>query len=331
MRLSNSLVLLSMSIVGKRVAFAFGAGRRTYTPSLMAFASFTTNGHNPRSRLSSTSESTEQQQNNSEKVVKPKWIPNQDASPWSRENLNPDSKLNKSRFRQHVNPLASKFQMPTEINDNWPQEGTFSDPSLPLFVDIGCGKGGFLLDLCSKELSQKDADDGDCETRNYLGLEIRPSVAQYAKERIAKWNLNGSLDFIGCNANVDLDRILGKYTRGGEGGEITMVSIQYPDPHFKKSHQKRRVVTPELVEILAKHLPPKTGTVFIQSDIKDVLDSMRETLRESGSEYFEDALENVEDYLEENPIGVQTEREKSVLEQNLPVYRTIFRRTENII
>jgi len=322
-----------MSIVGKRVSFAFSANRSTLATSFTAFSSFTTNSHNLESSLSSTSESTEQQSNKSEETKKPAWIPN-GSSPWARENLPPAdslSKLSKSRFRQHVNPLASKFQMPTEIHENWPQDGTYSDPTLPLYIDIGCGKGGFLLDLCSQKLSLRDDIDGDCEKRNYLGLEIRPSVVQYAKGRIAKWNLNGSLDFIGCNANVDLDRILGKYTQGGEGGEVNMVSIQFPDPHFKKSHQKRRVVTPELVETLARYLPPKTGTVFIQSDIKDVLDSMRETLREAGSEYFEDTLENVDEYLDENPIGVQTERERSVLDQNLPVYRTIFRRTEKIL
>lgn len=51
----------------------------------------------------------------------------------------------------------------------------------------------------------------DDDSWNYLGLEIRPSVAQYARDRIQKWNANGVLEFIGCNANVDLDRLLRLY------------------------------------------------------------------------------------------------------------------------
>lgn len=54
---------------------------------------------------------------------------------------------------------------------------------------------------------------------------------------------------------------------------------------------------------------------------------MRETIREFGSEYFVDTIEDLDQYIEENPIGVPTERELSVLEQDLPVYRTVFRRT----
>jgi len=86
-------------------------------------------------------------------------------------------------------------------------------------------------------------------------------------------------------------------------------------------------VTQEFISTLAKYV--KEGKeIFIQSDIKDVLDSMRETIREFGSEYFIDVIDNLDDYMEDNPIGVPTEREISVLDQNLPVYRTVFRRTE---
>ena len=116
--------------------------------------------------------------------------------------------------------------MLTEINNEWPDDGTFSDPSLPLHIDIGCGKGGFLLDLATQR-----RDD----PMNYLGLEIRPTVALYAKDRVEKKGLKGKVDFIGCNANVDLERIVKKYAKFGE---IDLVSIQYPDPHFKVSQVK---------------------------------------------------------------------------------------------
>ncbi len=181
-----------------------------------------------------------------------------------------------------------------------------------------------MLSLAEQRLANNNVSQN--EKRNYLGLEIRPSVAQFAKERVMKRNLDGIIDFVGCNANVDLDRILHQYTCG-EGGEIALISIQFPDPHFKKSHQKRKVVTPELVNVLAKYLP--TGReIFIQSDIKDVLDNMRLTIREEGSDFFTDLIDDIDEYMEHNPIGVPTEREVSVLDQELPVYRTVFKRTE---
>ena len=55
----------------------------------------------------------------------------------------------------------------------------------------------------------------------------------------------------------------------------------------------------------------------------------RETIREFGSDYFMDTIEDLDEYMEENPIGVPTEREVSVLDKDLPVYRTVFRRTSS--
>ena len=95
----------------------------------------------------------------------------------------------------------------------------------------------------------------------------------------------------------------------------------------QKAHQKRRVVTQELVLTMAKHVK-EGGEIFIQSDVKDVLDSMRETIRECGTEFFEDTIENVDEYMNFNPLGIPTEREISVLKDGLPVYRTVFVRNQ---
>lgn len=38
-------------------------------------------------------------------------------------------------FVLDVNPLARKFQMPTDmISEEWPNDGTFTDPTLPLHI-----------------------------------------------------------------------------------------------------------------------------------------------------------------------------------------------------
>lgn len=255
----------------------------------------------------------------------------------------------RTRFRQHVNPLSRNFQAPVQLPDKW-IEKAFYDSSLPLYLDIGCGKGGFLLDLAThaqKESttasSQSTSIENDCDPynhrfdlniandkMNYLGLEIRPDVAEYAQNRVSKsqWNLDGKVYFIQCNANVDLDRILKDYTNFNSG-KLQMVSIQYPDPHFKAQHKKRRVVNPDLIRTLAKYMENET-VVFLQSDVKEVLDDMREQFREFP-EYFLDQISNIEEYIPTNPLGVPTEREISVLKQDLPVYRVLFKRTDKSV
>ena len=37
---------------------------------------------------------------------------------------------------------------------------------------------------------------------------------------------------------------------------VFMMCAQFPDPHFKNKHKKRRVVQPELVQAVAAHMPP---------------------------------------------------------------------------
>ncbi len=233
-------------------------------------------------------------------------------SPWNDPRLNERAEGKHAfRSRQHVNPLASKFQQPTVLSPEWPND-VFQDLSRPLFLDIGCSRGGFLVDFASRRPNDF----------NYLGLEIRPIVVHQAKIRVKKHGLEGVLDFVGCNANVDLERLL---TVAEANQKLKMVTIQFPDPHFKARHAKRRVVTPELVLTLAKFMPAG-AKILLQSDIQSVLDDMRFQFRQESS-LFHDDVESDDEYLERNIFDVPTEREVSVLEKNLPVYRTTFTRT----
>jgi len=318
--------------------------------------------------------------------------------PWSTPII-ASKKFNNSRFRQHVNPLARRYQMSAELPDNWPAS-VFTNVSRPMYLDIGCGKGGFLLELVGRRHGKQDEqqlevsdaattaagagaattddaeDDGATKKfkvirddsymnstksytdttsdflppeMNYLGLEIRPGVSQYSQQRVTKRGLDGILSFVGCNANVDLDRLLSLYQDAinrsssgdgdGDGGDdiqLSFVSIQFPDPHFKKSHVKRRVVTPALVKTLAKYM--KEGdVVFLQSDIKDALEAMRDQFVEGvGLTYYNEwtgdgatATGGDEEYAMENPLGIPTEREVSVLKKGLPIYRTLFKRNKS--
>ncbi len=261
------------------------------------------------------------------------------------------------RFRQHVNPLSSLYQQPTLLPDQWPTCVFTTVSKRPLHLDIGCGKGGFLIDLCQTE---RHTNSG----YNYLGLEIRAGVAMYAKERVAVHALQGQLDFLGCNANVDLDRILNLYQSHyrynnddtatatattttestiDESLCLHRVTIQFPDPHFKNQHLKRRVVTNELVDTVAKYMPTH-GTILLQSDIQAVLDDMRRQFRDAkaagddtkGSDgnsspttthYFIDSMGDDTQYVPENCLGVPTEREQSVLNNGLPVFRSLLTRS----
>ncbi|MFM6424789.1 tRNA (guanine(46)-N(7))-methyltransferase TrmB, partial [Planktothrix sp.] len=96
------------------------------------------------------------------------------------------------------------------------------------------------------------------------------------------------------------------------------VSIQFPDPWFKKRHQKRRVVQPELVNYLAHYLG-EGGEVFLQSDVEEVAIEMCDRFSEHSAFH-----RSQNDWLTENPFSLPTERELSTLDRGEPVYRALF-------
>lgn len=203
------------------------------------------------------------------------------------------------RVRQHVNPLSLKYQTPPAV-PVWEQ--VYADPTQPLHLDIGCARGQFLLALAQQQTDW-----------NFLGLEIRqPLVAQanQGRDQLGLTNLH----YIFCNVNTFLRPLLSTLPTHS----LHRVSIQFPDPWFKKRHQKRRVVQPEVVQLLAEFLAPD-GMVFLQSDVESVAAEMCE--RFQTDERF---VRRPAGWLGQNPLPVATEREQSTLAKGEPVFRAVF-------
>lgn len=204
------------------------------------------------------------------------------------------------RVREHVNPLARRYQTPAAV-PNWSE--IYATLSQPLHLDIGCAKGRFV-----QKMAQITPD------WNFLGLEIRELLVTQGNEWRDEQGLR-NLHFLFCNANNTLRPLLASLP----AGILQRVTIQFPDPWFKKKHHKRRVVQPALVQDLADYLP-QGAIVFIQSDVLEVAEEMRTHF--AANLAFE--LESP-DWLETNPMPVPTERELATLRDGDPVYRTVLR------
>jgi tRNA (guanine-N7-)-methyltransferase len=178
-------------------------------------------------------------------------------------------------------------------------ERIFADPTMPLLLDVGCARGRFLLRMAAAEPAW-----------NYLGVEIREPLVDEANRLADEVGL-ANLHYEFCNAMLWLDRLL----EGIPPGSLQTVTIQFPDPWFKKRHSKRRMVNPEMVDTIAKHLSPG-GRVFVQTDIEFLAEEMFGLFR--ADERFR------EEPVEQNPFPVKTERERAVEEKSLPVFRSSF-------
>jgi tRNA (guanine-N7-)-methyltransferase len=181
----------------------------------------------------------------------------------------------------------------------------YTNPQQPLHVDIGCGKGIFVLQMAQLQPQW-----------NFLGLEIRKPVVEQAQKRQQEVGLS-NLQIMYCNVNLSFRALMESW---GDANPLQQVSIQFPDPWFKKRHQKRRVLQPALVQDLADCLP-SGGRVVIQSDVEEVAVDMVARLTEHPQ-----FSRNTEDWLSASPFPTQTDRERVTLEQGLPVYRAVFLR-----
>ncbi|MGF1540584.1 MAG: tRNA (guanosine(46)-N7)-methyltransferase TrmB [Pleurocapsa sp.] len=211
----------------------------------------------------------------------------------------------KSRIRQHVNPLSRKFQQSLQVPD-WNRVYLQSDR--PLHLDIGSARGKFLLQMAQIN-----------PNTNFLGIEIRKSLvidANQIRDNLELTNLHYLFGNINSSATILLESL--------PINCLNYITIQFPDPWFKKKHHKRRVVQPELVNWLVDYLIPG-GTILLQSDIKEVAIEMRDRFAAN----LQLMQQHSTTWLDINPLPVATERELYVLEHHLPVYRIVFRKSVN--
>ena len=107
---------------------------------------------------------------------------------------------------------------------------------------------------------------------------------------------------------------------------IKTICFQFPDPHFKKKHKKRRVVNDLLVDTLGRLLPYASDhlsgssvptEIFLQSDVQEVCESMAECFFDSP--YFEPVAgqDTVNLSLNPSPHAVATEREHATLSKSV--------------
>lgn len=206
--------------------------------------------------------------------------------------------LGVKRIRQHLNPLSELASRPVELAADW-FESAFGNPNLPLTIDIGSALGGWISESAAAE-----------PTRNFLGLEIRPAAVEVAIARLQA-SPKDNVCFVKANANVDLERII---TDARRHAQIDRILIQFPDPHFKKRHWKRRIVNDDLATIIADALAPTdSGFVYISSDVLELAEHMRSVFHAHPSLEQDSTDLDDQGWRMSNPLAFPTERERCVL------------------
>ena len=135
--------------------------------------------------------------------------------------------------------------------------GVFGN-SLPVEVEIGSGKGAFLL--------RRAADRPEI---NLLGIEWLSGYAAYAADRACRAGLKNVR--LLC---ADAEQVFAECLADNS---VRRVHIYFPDPWPKRKHLRRRLIKPEFVRHLRRVLCPG-GTAHVITDHAEYFQQIRRVL-----------------------------------------------------
>lgn len=127
--------------------------------------------------------------------------------------------------------------------------GWFPHPRHPLELEIGCGKGTFLLQQAS---AMPDT--------NFLGIEIAREFFEYTADRVRRAGL--------ANVRV-LNSDAAEFLRWRCASDVfRVIHVYFPDPWPKRRHHRRRLIRDDFLQQCARVLLPG-GEIRIVTDHDD--------------------------------------------------------------
>lgn len=170
-------------------------------------------------------------------------------------------------------------------------------------ADIGCGFGGLLI-----ALSPLLPDE------LILGLEIRAQVAEYVEDRISALRARGDAAAAAASSpspSASASASPGRYENVSclrantmkflpnffARGQLSLVFLCFPDPHFKARKRKARIVSGTLCAEYAYVLRPG-GCVYTITDVEELAGWMRgrfEAFGKGGGRGGEDGNDDDDD------------------------------------
>jgi tRNA (guanine-N7-)-methyltransferase len=178
-------------------------------------------------------------------------------------------------------------------------DGPFEDE--PVELEIGPGRGWFTVERLAADPRAR-----------VIGLEIKRKWATIVDERLAKRKLGHR----GRVFAEDVKLVLPRF----ESGTVRVAYLHFPDPWWKKRHQKRLVLQGVLLKELSRVLV-RGGELFIQTDVFERADEYEAVVAACPAFAPFGPTARVEDH----PYQARSPRERKAIEDGLPVVRLRYR------
>ena len=193
---------------------------------------------------------------------------------------------------RHVEDLQADFKVEE-----------FFGRQAPLEIEVGSGKGLFLM----------NASLNDPET-NYLGNEVSRKYASFCAYRFAKYEC--------LNARMIAGDGLKLFREFLQDDSARAVHVYFPDPWWKASHRRRRVMTPDFVKDIQRVLS-SCGVFHFWTDVEEYFESTIELIAAESdlSPPMEVAIKEPE-----HTMDYRTHFERRMRLNNHPVFRAEFKK-----
>ena len=196
---------------------------------------------------------------------------------------------------------------PESLRGDWNQ--TFKKEQ-PLHIEIGMGKGQFLLTLAAKN-----------PQINYIGIERYSSVLLRAVEKFqeleAEEKAPANIQFICMDAN-DLPTVFAP-------AEVSRISLNFSDPWPKARHARRRLTSPDFFARYDKVLV-QDGQVEFKTDNRNLFDFSVESLGESETWGISECTYDLHHDEIMNVGNIMTEYEEKFSSMDHPICKLIAKR-----
>jgi tRNA (guanine-N7-)-methyltransferase len=119
---------------------------------------------------------------------------------------------------------------------------------LPLEVEVGYGRGDFLLDRATRH-----------PDRLFIGYEVKTKATRLALARVERLGME-NLWLSDDDVRVSLPEVI-------PDGRLDAVHVLFPDPWWKDQHKIKRLFAPPFVDLLAAKIRPG-GFLHFKSDVE---------------------------------------------------------------
>ena len=180
----------------------------------------------------------------------------------------------------------------------------FEDHELPLEIEIGVGKGTFLV---ARAAYRPEV--------NFLGIEYAAPYAKYTADRIHRAGLTNA-KMLHADAGEFFKTMLPDCS-------VFRVHLYFPDPWPKRKHNRRRILQPEFLQHVRRVLKPG-GQFLIVTDHREYFEHMLKVI--TDAEGF--ARMKFPQLLDSDVHIVGTNFEKKYVEQGRNFYKAALLKYE---